>query len=82
MSAHWKRGLLWGVAALLFAVGLGYAFWPQPILVDMTAAVRGPLIVTIDEEGETRVEDVFVLSAPVTGEARRIEAEASRYSTS
>ena len=36
---------------------------------------RGPLVVTVDEEAETRVRDVFVLSAPVTGRLRRIEAE-------
>jgi HlyD family secretion protein len=43
--------------------------------VDFAAAVQGPLVVTIDEEAETRVRDVFVLSAPVTGRLRRIEAD-------
>jgi HlyD family secretion protein len=35
----------------------------------------GELVVTIDEEGETRVRDVFTLSAPISGRAMRIEAE-------
>ncbi|MDH3739932.1 MAG: HlyD family efflux transporter periplasmic adaptor subunit, partial [Alphaproteobacteria bacterium] len=36
---------------------------------------RGSLTVTVDEEAETRVQDVFVVSAPVTGRLRRIEAD-------
>ena len=31
--------------------------------------------VTIDEEGETRVRDRFVVSAPVSGRSQRIELE-------
>jgi HlyD family secretion protein len=33
-------------------------------------------VVTVDDEGETRVRDVYVLSAPVTGRMRRIELRA------
>ena len=36
---------------------------------------RGPMQVTIDEEGETRVRERFVVSAPVTGRLQRIELE-------
>jgi HlyD family secretion protein len=39
-------------------------------------AERGPLRVTVSDEGETRVKDVFVVSAPVPGLMRRIELEA------
>ncbi|MEJ2407033.1 MAG: hypothetical protein P8171_22665, partial [Candidatus Thiodiazotropha sp.] len=35
----------------------------------------GEITVTVDEEGETRVRDVFVLSAPISGRALRIDAE-------
>jgi HlyD family secretion protein len=38
--------------------GLVYAFWPQPVPVDLGEASRGPLEVTVDEEGETQVKDV------------------------
>jgi HlyD family secretion protein len=37
---------------------------------------RGALRVTVSDEGETRVKDVFVVSAPVAGLMRRIELEA------
>jgi HlyD family secretion protein len=72
----WRRLVLWGVLAFAVLAGLVYAFWPRPVPVDLAEAARGPLVVTVDEEGETRVRDVFVLSAPVTGRLRRIESEA------
>ena len=36
---------------------------------------RGPLVVTVDEEGVTRVRDRFVVSAPLSGRVLRIELE-------
>ena len=59
------------VAAAILAVGL----WPTATAIDVAAAVRGPMQVTIDEEGETRVRERFVVSAPVSGTVERIELE-------
>jgi len=75
MNTAWRRWVIWGVLAAILIAGLVYVFRPQPVLVDLATVVRGPLVVTVDEEGETRVRDVFVLSAPVAGRVRRIEAE-------
>ena len=61
--------------ALLLAV-LGWLFRPQPVAVDLAVVQRGPLRVTVTDDGETRVKDVFVVSAPVAGLMRRIELEA------
>jgi HlyD family secretion protein len=55
---------------------LAVALWPSTTPVDATTAGRGPLIVTIDEEGRTRVRDRFVVAAPVAGRVLRIELEA------
>jgi len=74
MRARWRRLALWGVLGLLLVAGLLYAFRPQPIPVDIVAASQGPMMVTVEEEGETRVKEVFVLSAPVAGRALRIDA--------
>ena len=71
-----RRIALWSTLAVALLLGLAYAFRPQPVLVDLVSVTRGPLLVTVDEEGETRVRDVFVLSAPIAGRARRIESEA------
>jgi len=75
MNVRWRRVLLWSMLAAVVLVGLVYAFRPQPVPVDLATVDRGAMVVTVDEEGETRVEDVFVLSAPVTGRALRIDAE-------
>ncbi len=67
-----KRFLLGAVAvAGLVAV----AAWPKPTEVDMATVERGPLVVTVDEEGETRVRERFVVSAPVAGELLRVGLE-------
>ncbi len=75
MELNWRRIALWGVMALALIAGFAYAFWPRAIQVDFAVAERGPLIVTVDDEGETRVKDVYVLSAPVTGRALRIDSD-------
>ncbi len=51
------------------------ALWPTPVPVDLAGVTRGPLVVTIDEEGRTRVRDRFVIAAPVAGRVLRIELE-------
>jgi HlyD family secretion protein len=51
------------------------AFWPETMVVDVVTATEGPMQVTIDEEGETRVRERFVISAPVAGNIARIELE-------
>ncbi|HTF35569.1 MAG TPA: HlyD family efflux transporter periplasmic adaptor subunit [Myxococcota bacterium] len=76
-----RAGALWdkrlgavaaiAVAALLFA----WLARPAPIRVDIAKALRGPLLVTVDEEGETRVRHEFVVAAPVSGRLQRIELE-------
>jgi HlyD family secretion protein len=43
--------------------------------VDLATVSRGPLVVTVDEEGRTRVRDRFVVAAPVAGRVLRIELE-------
>lgn len=71
----WRRFVLWGAMIVVLLGGLAFAFRPQAIPVDFAEVARGSLVVTIDEEAETRVRDVFVLSAPVTGRLRRIESD-------
>jgi HlyD family secretion protein len=65
--------LLVGIGVLGAAV---IAFRPSPLRVDLGYVSRGPLQVTIDAEGKTRVQDRYVVSAQVTGRLARIEIEA------
>jgi HlyD family secretion protein len=75
MNGRRNRWLLWGLLGVALVAGLVVAFRPREVPVDLVEVTRGPLVVTIDEEGETRVRDIFVLSSPVPGRSRRIEAE-------
>lgn len=70
-----RRIALWGILGLLLVAALILAFRPQPVAVDLAEVTLGSLRVSIDEEGETRVHDIFVLSSPVTGRTRRVEVE-------
>ncbi len=63
-----------GVVAVVAAVGY-WAFRPAPVAADFATAERGHLQVTVDEEGQTRVRDRYVVSAPLPGRMRRIELE-------
>ena len=66
-------GLVTGAIIIIVVIGVGFV--PRPVLVDTVVTNRAPLIVTIEEEGKTRVIDHFVLSAPVDGYARRIDLD-------
>jgi HlyD family secretion protein len=69
-----KNPRLWMVVLIVGAIG-AVAVWPESLEVDIVAVERRPMQVTIDEEGETRVRDRFVVSAPVAGRLQRIELE-------
>lgn len=62
--------------SLMVVAGLlAVALWPTTVPVDVAVVGPGPLMVTVDEEGETRVRDRFIVSSPVTGRVQRIELE-------
>lgn len=66
-----KRWLPWLGAALLVALIL-LGFRPQPIPVETDKVVEGMLRATVNEEGRTRIQQRYVVSAPVSGHLRRI----------
>jgi HlyD family secretion protein len=56
--------------------GLAYLFFaPQPVAVDLAAVDRGRLEVTVDEEGETEVKEIYRVSAPITGKLERVDIQ-------
>lgn len=63
-----------GIGALLaLAVGTVYlALRPAPVHVEVALVERGPLRVTVDEEGRTRVRDRYLTVAPIAGRVARI----------
>jgi HlyD family secretion protein len=68
-----SRTLLSLLALGLIAATLAALYWPRAVMVDMGQVSRGPLRVTIDEEGRTRVHDAYVLSTPVSGRLMRVQ---------
>jgi HlyD family secretion protein len=68
--------------ALPITIGLAvvaaivYALWPKPVPVDFESVARGPMEVTVDEEGKTRIKERYVVSAPLAGRLRRIALKA------
>ncbi|MEL7504459.1 MAG: HlyD family efflux transporter periplasmic adaptor subunit [Cyanobacteria bacterium J06554_6] len=69
------RWLPYGLAGLGVTVLVALAFRPAPIPVDVGQVTEGPFQVTVDAEGKTRVEDRYVVAAPVAGRLQRIELE-------
>ena len=69
-------GRLAWVGALLFVAALIWVMSrPQAVPADVVTVSRGAMEVSLDEEGETRVRDRYVVSAPVAGRVLRIELE-------
>jgi len=57
-------------------VVLAWTVWrPSAIPVQTSKAVRGAMRVTIDEEGETRARNRFVVAAPIPGRMLRVKLE-------
>ena len=65
-----NKRLIAGVVIVLAIVAM--AMWPESLEVSAAKVDRGPMQVTLDEDGETRVRDKFVVSAPVAGRLQRI----------
>ncbi len=56
----------------MVSAGIYYALRPQPVLVDVAVAERGPMRVTVDDDGITRIRERYVVSTPLTGRLQRI----------
>jgi len=71
LPAKWIKRIALGTIAALAAATFLYALMPDPILVDTTVIEKQPLKVTVDEEGETRIREIYVVSAPIGGKVLR-----------
>ena len=70
---RWRWPFLIG---LLLIAGLAFAFWPSPQLLDTAPVTRGAMAVGVTDDGVTRAEEQYVVTAPVSGYLSRIELEA------
>jgi HlyD family secretion protein len=73
-----KKRVRWlSIAVGLLVLGLFVAaIMPKRLQVDMVSVERGDLLVTVDEDGQTRVKDRYVVDAPLDGHVGRIDLRA------
>jgi HlyD family secretion protein len=74
-NRHTRRWLPYAGAVLLTALIVA-GLWPQPVPVETVRVTTGTLRATVNEEGKTRIKQRYVVSAPVTGQLRRIPFKA------
>lgn len=76
-----KRLALPALTALgLAALGL-WAFWPETLRVDLATASIGPMRITVEAEGVTRVRDPYLVTAPIAGTLARVSVEVGDAAT-
>lgn len=73
---HTRTRLLLIVAVALAGALVYLGMRPLPLAVTLAPATLGPLEVTIEEEGRTRIRERFDISAPVAAYAPRVEFHA------
>jgi HlyD family secretion protein len=69
MQTRAKIGIL--ATAVIVAAGIAFGLMPRAVPVDLAEVTRAPLVVTVEEEGKTRVMERYQVTAPVAGYARR-----------
>ncbi len=67
-----QKRLAWLITVAIVVAALGLLLRPKPLAVESALAVRGAMRATVDEEGQTRVRDRYLVTAPVAGRMERI----------
>jgi HlyD family secretion protein len=67
------RTLIWTLVIVALVVAGIWAMIPNPVDVEYAVAGVGPLRVTVQEDGKTRIREKYVVSAPVAGTLSRID---------
>lgn len=75
MARKRSRLFLTVVTVVVLGAALTFAFWPRATKVDIGSVTIDTMMVTIDEEGRTRVRDAYVISTPVAGRLLRVEVD-------
>lgn len=64
--------ILLALFIVVLAAGITFALRKPPVPVEIGQVSRGAMVATIDDLGETRVRDFYIVSAPVTGQLLRV----------
>jgi HlyD family secretion protein len=69
-----KRGI-YLLVLIAVAWAIRQALAPKPVSVDIGVVDRGPIEVTVNEEGMTRIRDTYLVVAPISGNVLRFPLE-------
>lgn len=58
---------------LAVLVAAAWALWPRPVAVETAVLSRQNLRVVVEDEGKSRIRDVFTVSAPIPGQMMRVD---------
>lgn len=67
------RTIIWGSVLLAMLLAGAFALIPKPVDVEYAVVAEGPLRVSVQEDGKTRIREKYIVSAPVSGRLSRIE---------
>ena len=71
--SHTRTAVVGVLAAAAVGALLWFLFSPDPITVELTSVTQGPLQVTVNNQGQVRLHDKYIVAAPVAAELGRIE---------
>jgi HlyD family secretion protein len=74
-NGAWRRFVPW-VAGVALLAAIVWGLRPQPLAVETATVITGPLVVSVLEEGKTRIRHRYMISAPVAGLLQRVELRA------
>ena len=57
--------LPWLIAFAALVALVAYGLWPKPVPVELVKVIRGSLDVTVNDDGETRIREKYIISAPL-----------------
>ncbi|MDJ0826377.1 MAG: HlyD family efflux transporter periplasmic adaptor subunit [Rhodobacter sp.] len=60
-----------GIAVIGLGALIAWGFRPDPVPVDLAEVTRGPMQITVDADGKTRIRDLFEVASPIAGRALR-----------
>lgn len=68
-----RTWLLAAAAAALLLALLWFLFAPEPVQVELATVTQGPMQVTVDNQGQVRAYDKYVVAAPVAAGLLRVD---------
>lgn len=71
-----RKTVLWIASAIVLLVVLVLAFRPRAVQVETALVKRGAMSAAVQDRGQTRVVDRYVISSPVAGNLERIPFQA------